>query len=104
MALNREQKRALKKRGDLGEDGEPTRTRARPPTPPPPQQRSKEDRVGTKQFLREVRQELRKVAWPTRNETINYSVIVITTLVIMTALIFVLDWVFARGVLRLFDV
>ena len=60
--------------------------------------------MGTRQFIRGVRPELRKVAWPTCGDTVNYSVIVISTLIFMTALIFVLDWVFARGVLRLFDV
>ncbi len=103
MALNREQRRMLRKQGDLGDDGEPVARRSRPPTPPPPT-RSRDDRVGARQYVREVRQELRKVAWPGRSETTNYSVIVITTLALMTAVIFALDWVFARGVLRLFDV
>ncbi len=101
MALNREQKRMLRKKGELDETGAPTRSRSRTPQPPP---RTKEERVGTRQFLREVRQELRKVAWPTRSETTNYSVIVVVALVMMTAVIFVLDWAFARGVLKLFDV
>ena len=55
------------------------------------------------QFVKEVRGELRKVAWPTRAETINYSLIVLVTLVVMTAFIFGLDWVFGEVVLRLFD-
>lgn len=101
MALNREQKRMLRKKGELDDSGAPTRSRPRTAPPPP---KSKDDRVGTRQFLREVRQELRKVAWPTRSETTNYSVIVVVALVMMTVLIFLLDWVFARGVLNLFDV
>lgn len=103
MALNREQKRMLRKQGELGEDGEPVRQKKRP-AQPPPKTRAKEERTGARQFLREVRQELRKVAWPTRDETISYSIIVFVTLIFMTGLIFALDWVFARGVLRLFDV
>ena len=102
MALNREQKRALKKQGELGDDGEPVRQRRRQPTPPPA--KSKEERTSIRQFIREVRVELRKVAWPTRSETINLSLIVLVTLVILTGLVFALDWVFARGVLRLYGV
>ena len=102
MALNREQKRMLRKQGQLDAEGEPVAERKRPATPPPA--KSKEDRTGMRQFLREVRQELRKVAWPTRSETVNYSLIVLSTLVLMTILVFALDWLFARSVLRLFDV
>ena len=99
---NREQRRMAQKRGDVDKDGAPVQTRSRPATPPPA--KSKDDRTGPRQFLREVRQELRKVAWPTRSETVNYSLIVLSTLVLMTALVFALDWLFARSVLRLFDV
>ena len=103
MSMNREQKRLAKKRGDVDADGEPatTKQRRRPAAPPP---KAKEERTSARQFLREVRQEMRKVAWPSRPETINYSVVVFVALVITTLLIFALDWVFARGVLRLFDV
>jgi preprotein translocase subunit SecE len=103
MALNREQKRRLKKSGELGTDGEPVATRSRGTTTVPPT-RTKEERTSARQFVREVRQELRKVAWPTRAETVNYSLIVLSTLVVMTALIFGLDWVFSNFVLDLFDV
>jgi preprotein translocase subunit SecE len=103
MALNREQKRRLKRSGDLGADGEPVAQRSRTATATPPT-RTKEERTSARQFVREVRQELRKVAWPTKAETVNYSLIVLSTLVVMTALIFGLDWVFSNFVLDLFDV
>ncbi len=77
MSLNREQKRMLQRQGELGPDGEPIRTRRGT------QQRAKE-RTGPVEFAREVRSELRKVAWPTRSETINYSIITIVTLVFFT--------------------
>jgi preprotein translocase subunit SecE len=103
MALNREQKRRLRKSGDVDDEGAPVAQRTRAPSAPPPA-KAKDERTGPRQFLREVRQELRKVAWPTRSETINYSIIVLSTLVFMTALIFALDWVFSHFVLNLFDV
>ena len=54
-------------------------------------------------FLRDVRTELRRVAWPTRAEVVNYSVIVLITLVVLISAIFVLDFGFARGILFLFE-
>ena len=50
--------------------------------------RSREEPHQPAEFVNEVRAELRKVAWPTRSETINYSIIVLVALVVMTTLIF----------------
>ena len=44
-------------------------------------------RVGPAQYLREVRDEMRKVAWPTRPEVVRYSIIVTATVVVYTAFI-----------------
>ena len=61
----------------------------------------KRKRTGTRQFLREVRQELTKVQWPTRRELISYSIVVLVTITVLTAFVFGLDSVFTRFV---FDV
>jgi preprotein translocase subunit SecE len=53
-------------------------------------------RVAPRQFLHEVNVELRKVAWPTRAETINYSTVVFITLAILMAMIFGLDLIFTK--------
>ncbi len=99
MTLNREQKRALKKRGELDDDGETqvAPKRQQPSSRPP------EERTSPGQFAKEVRSELRKVAWPSRDETKNYSIIVIVTVAILTAMIFGLDWLFSEFVGQLFD-
>ena len=60
-------------------------------------------RTSVIQFFREVRDELRQVAWPTRLEVVNYTTIVFSVLVIMTALIFLLNFAFGKGVLYLFQ-
>ena len=99
MSLNREQKRLLQRQGEVDADGEPIRERRQPNQPG-----SGEARVGVAQFSREVRSELRKVAWPSRSETKNYTVVVILTIVVVTALVAALDWVFSNSVLELFDV
>jgi preprotein translocase subunit SecE len=53
-------------------------------------------------FLKEVRQELKKVAWPTRQEMLAYTVVVLVAVVVLTALVFGMDLAFAKGVLRIF--
>lgn len=99
MAMNREQKRMLRKQGELDADDQPTR-----PERSAPQPRPASDRVGPREYLGEVRTELKKVAWPTRNEVINSSLVVIVTLVLVTVLIAVLDWLFGQASLWLFDI
>jgi len=61
-----------------------------------------EERTSPGQFTREVRSELRKVAWPTKPEVINYSLVVLFTVIALTVFIGVLDWVFSLTVLELF--
>ena len=85
--LNREQKRSLKRMGALNEEGNPTRT-----TPPP--RRAKDKRVGPLQYVREVRDEMRKVAWPKWPEIRRFSIIVLITVVIYTGYVFGLDSLF----------
>lgn len=61
------------------------------------------DRVGPGQFITEVRGELKKVAWPTRPEVLNSTLVVLIAVTVMTSLIFAFDWASARFVLFLFD-
>jgi preprotein translocase subunit SecE len=61
------------------------------------------ERTAPAEYVREVRGELRKVAWPNRAETLNYSAVVGVTLVLVTSLIFVLDFVFSDIVQRIFN-
>ena len=101
MAMNRQQKRMLQKQGELGADGAPAARKR--PAPQAPRPAAKEERTGPVQFLREVRGELRKVAWPSRAETINYSIIVLITVVLLTTLIALLDWGFGSAILRIYN-
>ena len=54
------------------------------------------------QFLREVRSELRKVAWPNRREVTSYTLVVLITTGVLTAFTFGLDWVIGKAVFRIF--
>ena len=74
--------------GALDEQGKVTRA--------PRQQKRPQDRVGVRQYLREVRDEMRKVAWPSRPEVTRYSIIVIITVVVYTALVGGLDYLFGN--------
>ena len=87
--LNREQKRQLRKMGALDEKGQPTRgPRQAPPT------KTREDRVGPVQYVNEVRDEMRKVAWPKWPEVKRMSIIVLVTVVLYTAYVGGLDSLF----------
>jgi preprotein translocase subunit SecE len=67
---------------------------------PPPPERKK--RAGPRQFLREVRQELKKVAWPTRRELLAYTLVVLVSVVVLTSFVFGLDFLISKGVLVVF--
>jgi preprotein translocase subunit SecE len=54
-------------------------------------------------FLREVRDELAKVVWPSRKEVLTYSIVVIVTVLVMGLFVFSLDVLFSRVVVDLFD-
>jgi preprotein translocase subunit SecE len=92
-------KRMMQRQGQTGPDGAPApaprrQPQARPTTPA--------KRTAPVQFIREVRGELRKVAWPTRAEVINYSTVVLVTLILLIGLILALDYAFSKSVLFLF--
>lgn len=54
-------------------------------------------RTSPTQFLREVRAELKKVAWPTRNELVQSTIMVLVILTIVTVIIYAMDMVFSQA-------
>jgi preprotein translocase subunit SecE len=125
VSVNRETKRLLQRQGQLGPDGAPAPGGPRPPggsgRPPPgaggagrgasgagrvPGGAVDKDRPSffrrAGEYLREVRNELVKVAWPGRAEVVKYTIVVFATVVILTATVFGLDALFAKAVLLLF--
>jgi preprotein translocase subunit SecE len=90
--MKRAQERAERQQKKAGVDraSAPAATTARA------RQQEKRKRTGARQFLKEVRQELRKVDWPTRRELITYTIVVIVTIVVLTAFVAALDYVFGR--------
>ncbi len=101
MNMNRDQKRMLRRAGYLDASGEPINTKSRTAASA---SAPKRERTSPRQFFKEMRGELRKVAWPTKAEVINYSIIVLAFLVFMTALVGAADWAFAKATFWLFDI
>jgi preprotein translocase subunit SecE len=93
--VNRQTKRMMQR-----QKADRPRAPERRPRPQPSPQR---ERVGPRQYLGEVKGELRKVAWPTRQEVINSTIVVLIAVTVLTSLIFGYDFVSARLVLFLFD-
>ncbi len=53
-------------------------------------------------FLREVRQELQKVTWPTRSELITYTIVVVATVMVLGSFVYALDQLYLRLIVHLF--
>jgi preprotein translocase subunit SecE len=104
--VNRETKRLMQRQGQMEADGSPS-TRKAPAANSGGARQPRNRQQGRKrttpvQFVREVRDEMRQVAWPSRSELINYTSVVLTTLIIMISLIFVLNLAFGKLVTLLF--
>jgi preprotein translocase subunit SecE len=65
---------------------------------------AKRQRTKPRQFVKEVIAELQKVAWPTRQEVVAYSLVVLVSVIVIAAIIFVMDLIFTRAVLALFGI
>ncbi|MGQ0680157.1 MAG: preprotein translocase subunit SecE [Actinomycetota bacterium] len=88
--VNREMKRMMARREGAAD-------RLKRPTVP----RAK--RTKPLAFLKEVRGELGKVAWPTRQEVMTYSVVVLITVIFFMVVIYGIDYVALKGVLLLIE-
>ena len=81
----------MQRAGQLAADGTPMRERREP------QARTvKTERTSPPQFVREVVTEMKKVAWPTRAETLRLSVIVFIAILVLGAFIFAIDLGFGQ--------
>ena len=97
--MNREQKRMMQRQGQVGADGGTSSRRA---TSMQDVQRRRRERTSFRQYLREIREEMRQVAWPSRPEVVNYTGIVVFVLVFMSLLIFGLGYGFSKFVTFMF--
>jgi preprotein translocase subunit SecE len=99
--MNRQMKRMQERAERQQKRGGADRTAAPPAAARRAQASEKRKRAGIRQFLREVRLELKKVDWPSRRELVSYTVVVLATLIVTTAYVAGLDFVFSKAILDL---
>lgn len=84
---------ALQERKEKSEAAKPA---AVTPAQGPRDQSAREAQAGRlRQYLVETRNELRKVVWPTREEAINLTTVVVAVTLLMTALLSGIDALYA---------
>ena len=88
----KEEERSKKKRGDASRQSK----------------KSKKDQdlnlfQRAKKYFREVRQELKKVAWPDREELMTYTVVVFSMTTVLTLVVFGMDWAFSKLVINVLN-
>ena len=93
--MNRQAKRMMQRQKSSGQDRMEAMRERRSVSAP-----QRRTRVGIRQFLKEVRAELKKVAWPSRQEVIAYAVVVLVTVTVLTAIVFGMDFVVTKGILH----
>lgn len=93
--MNREMRRIqereerLQKKQDTGKDKASRRAAALQSKPQTTERQSFFRRLGG--YLHEVRQELRKVTWPTREQMIAFTTVTLVTCVVLTGVVFGID-------------
>ncbi|WKD59872.1 preprotein translocase subunit SecE [Corynebacterium caspium] len=69
---------------------------------PEPAEREEKHGGSVTTFLPEVSQEIRKVIWPTGREMVNYTLVVFGFLIVLTGLVFGVDFLAGMGVEAIF--
>ena len=96
--MNRQGKRLMQRQKATGQDRvEAMRQRRAVIT-------ERKRRTPPREFLKQVRAELKRVNWPTRKEMVAYTVVVLVAVVVLTSLVFGLDLSFSKAILRIFGV
>ncbi len=94
--MNRQMKRMQRRQGTTIDRAQAAATTRRAAI------QEKRRRTGPRQFLKEVRQELKKVNWPTRQELVAYTVVVLVSVIVLTSFVYGLDVVFSKLVVNVF--
>jgi preprotein translocase subunit SecE len=56
----------------------------------------KKQRVTISQFMTEVKAEMKKVTWPSRDEVVAYTIVVVITVILMGGLVYFADILFVK--------
>jgi preprotein translocase subunit SecE len=57
----------------------------------------------TREFLHDVRVEMKQVTWPSREDVVSTTGVVIATVAFFGVFLAIVDWLVQHGVQRLFD-
>jgi preprotein translocase subunit SecE len=98
--MNRQTKRLLAKQQAAQDKAGASRVPQSPRVTPTGERKK---RTPPRQFLKEVRAELKKVAWPTRGEVTTYTVVVLVSVTFVTLYVFGLDTGFVHLVIKVFS-
>ena len=90
--MNREVKRMMKKR-----EGAADRLKRQTPA----QAAARRKRTKPRDFVKEVRGELSRVAWPSRQEVLTYTLVVLVSVSFFMAIIWAMDVAFTKLVVKL---
>lgn len=99
--LQEREERRRKKDEDKGSRAQRKAAQIQARSSAPSERKSLFNRI--RDYLHEVRQELRKVTWPTREQMIAFTTVTVITSVVLTAVIFGLDVVAKEAVLWLVE-
>jgi preprotein translocase subunit SecE len=94
--MNRQAKRMMQRQKATGQDRMEAVRDRRAVTA------ERKKRTPPREFLKQVRAELKKVAWPSRQELLSYTVVVLVAVVVLTSLVFGMDLFFSKTLLRIF--
>jgi len=92
----------MQRQGQIEADGSPAARRTAPPRQRPVERTEISFFGRVAEFFRDVRSELRQVAWPTAKEVANSATIVLGVLVLLVGVIFLLNDGFSHFVIYLF--
>ncbi len=65
---------------------------------------NQKSKVGPVKYLEQVRQEGRKVVWPTPRETMITTILVLILMVLFGIFFFFVDWIAANGITMLLKI
>jgi preprotein translocase subunit SecE len=89
MRRMQEREERLQKKGESSRDKTARRASAVQSKAPTAERKSFLDRL--RDYLHEVRQEMRKVTWPTQEQMIAFTAVTVITSVVLTGVVFGLD-------------
>ena len=68
------------------------------PTAPANKKKEEDMKTTPAQFVRQVKQEIAKITWPTRSESMQGTIVVLAMCVALAFFLFLIDFIFAAAI------